>query len=146
MPTINVAKAFTYQHDPEQTGTRYDEKLGKDVPMFAAMGHQQRFTVGQHEVTEAVANHWYVRAHLEGYVSPGPVPGQADFAQQQALAAQAARNGTSVEAQMAKPAPVPPNVEVMHTTGEVPPDAHYFAGGRQPEPQQPAGVSYLGRS
>lgn len=152
MAIINVVKAFTFQHDPEETGKRFDEKLDKEVPVFAPAGRMQRFEVGRYEVDDWFAAHWYVRPHLEGYVQPPPPVGAPDFLQQQLQAGQAAREGISMEEAAPKPAPLPANVEMAqpimeatHTTGGVSPDAHYFAGKRLPEQPTPPSISYMGR-
>lgn len=55
MPTIKVAKAFSLL-------TATNEK-------------PQRFEVGEHPVTEEIASHWYVQAHLE---KPEPDPAAFD--------------------------------------------------------------------
>lgn len=142
MVEINVVKAFTFQHDPVKTGTRRDEKTGEELPVFAAVGEMQPFAVGRHEVSEAVAEHWYVKAHLEGYVNPPPQVGQPDFLQQQLLASQAARDGVSMEE--AAPKPAPPLIEVMQSGSNIPQDSVYFAGKKQPEQPTPAtGMSWL---
>lgn len=38
---------------------------------------QRKFEVGTHDVDEAIANHWYVRAHCEGQEGQGGQDGKA---------------------------------------------------------------------
>lgn len=130
MVTIQVVKPFIFQHDPVQTGS-YKDKDDKVVPVFALEGEQQKFEVGFHEVSEAVADHWYVRAHLAGFEQPAPQKAQADYAfQMRALqAGKAGRNGTSVAEAAPPPAPLPPGVQTQ--------EKHYFAGGGPKEDLPP---------
>lgn len=135
MPTIHVVKKFTFQHNPHQTGSYIDEKTQKEVPVYALEGEREIFTPGFYEVSEAVANHWYVRAHLEGFVDPLPQTGAPDYAQKAAFAAKAARNGTSMEEAAPPPAPEPPG-----TT----PAKHYFAGQAIEDKDPPQTPSWMG--
>lgn len=145
MPVIHVVKAFTFQHDPERTGTRRDDKTGEMVPVFAAIGRQERFEPGYHDVSEALADNWYVQAHLEGFVDPPPPLGAPDFLQQQLLAASAARDGVSMTAAAPQPAPLPPHVDVMRSGSNIPDGAHYFAGKPQQDTQMELPISYAGK-
>jgi hypothetical protein len=125
MPTIKVAKAFNF--------------LDSDL-------HLHRYEVGEHDVSEEVANHWFVKANLEGFVPPEPTPGTPDYVatkfvhagnQAAAMAAEQARQ--TAAGTMQKPAPLPADT-VVHKPGE--PPAHYFAGKPQhdqpmPQPQPP---------
>ncbi len=75
MPIINIVKPFMLNENNRLT----------------------EFRVGRYDVTDEVASHWYVQAHMEGYVEPPPKTGT----EQQAtlLAQQAARMNEPVEAQ-----------------------------------------------
>lgn len=131
MVTIQVVKAFTFQHDPKQTGEYKDEKTEKMVPVYALEGELQRFEIGFHEVPEPIADHWFVRAHCAGYEQPAPQKAQPDFAyQMKALqAGKAGRNTTSMAEAAPPAAPLPP--------GTIQPDRHYFAGNGPQEDKQP---------
>jgi len=84
MPIINVVRPFMLQLEH-----------GKLV----------EYIVGRYDVTPEVADHWYTRAHCEGFEPPPPATGT----DQQAvlLATQAARLNESVEEQKPE-APPPP--------------------------------------
>jgi hypothetical protein len=84
MPTITVVKQFMLKDD--------NHRLTEYLP-------------GTYDVDEAVAEHWYVQAHCEGFVEPPPKVGHEQYAQTALLAAQAARVGESTEAQKQPPAP-----------------------------------------
>jgi hypothetical protein len=132
---INVLKAFSLQLDPKQIGTVIDDKTKEEKPVYAQEGERVEFVPGPVDVPEHIANHWYVQAHLEGFVEPPPKPTMADFAQRQLLAARAARNNTSVDEAAPPPAVSPRGV----------PAAHYFAGHKledQPAPPVPSWVGH----
>lgn len=146
MPVIHVVKGFTFQHNPEQTGTRPDDKdPTKEVPVFAPMGRHERFEPGYHDVSDTLAGHWYVQAHCEGFVDPPPPLGSPDFLQQQLRAAAAARDGVSMDAAAPQPAPLPPHVDVMRSGSNIPEGAHYFAGRPQEDKQIELPISYAGK-
>jgi hypothetical protein len=132
---IHVAKKFTFQHNPRQTGSYFDEKEKKELPVFALEGDRQDFLPGIYDVPEYVANHWYVQAHLEGFVEPMPQRGQPDYAQRAAIAARAGRNTTSVEEAAPRPAPPPPGVQ--------PAPRHYFAGQPIEDKERPEAPSWM---
>jgi hypothetical protein len=126
MPIIHVTKPFIFHHDP--------------TTPEAIEGEKQFFGVGEHEVAEHIAEHWYVKHHLEGFVDPLPVLGQADYAQKMLTAARAARNTTSVADAQPPPAPLPPGVTPA-------PETHYFAGTKQEDaPLPPAPAWMTGRA
>ena len=140
MATLDVVKAFTLQLDPPQIGEAPDPKdpTGeKKVPVYGT-SEKFRFLPGRYEnVPDEVAEHWYTKAHLAGYEAPPPADGTHQFAQEALLAAQGVRMMQPVERQGQTPAPLPDDVKVMQRSGEVSPDAHYFAG--QPQTDKPAG-------
>jgi hypothetical protein len=135
MTIINVVKAFTYQHEPEQTGTTKDRE-GNIIPVYALAGEMQRFEVGEQDVPDHVADNWYVQAHCEGFVDPPPKLAQPDYAQKMLIAGRAARNATSMEEAAPQPAPLPPGVTP-------PPERHYFAGKKQEDTPAPPAPSWM---
>jgi hypothetical protein len=103
MPIIHVAKRFMLKDDNNRL-TEYE--------------------VGRYEVTQEIADHWYVQAHLEGFVEPPPRVGTEQA--QQAFAEQAARMAEPTDAQTQKPAPSP-------ATQQAKPERR-FAGRDVPKP------------
>jgi hypothetical protein len=94
------------------------------------------YGVGEFEVDEATAEHWYVRAHLEGYVEPPPKPGGLGYAQAALDAEQAVRRDLPMATMTQPRPPLPPGtIEVASRSGMVPEGAHYFAG--QPQVDKP---------
>jgi hypothetical protein len=96
MPVIHVVKPFMLQLEH---------------------GKLTEYIVGRYEVTDEVAKHWYVQAHIEGFVEPPPATGT----EQQAvlLATQAARLNESVEKQEDKQMPplLPPRNRTVQFAG-----------------------------
>ena len=74
MPIITVVKSFLF-------------------PTEAGLLH---YDVGEYEVDDATADHWYVKAHLEGYVEPPPKIGTLAYAQAALNAEQAVRREVPV--------------------------------------------------
>lgn len=124
MPIITVVKAFT---------------------LATEGGGKLHYTPGEYEVDDATAEHWFVQAHLAGFVEPMPEPGTAQYAQRMLNVEQAVRNATPVAPNLQPPAPLLPDVvRVASRTGLVPEDTHFFAGGPQedkPMPGQDEGPS-----
>jgi hypothetical protein len=139
MPIIHVLKPFILQHDAQQIGVTKNDR-GEEVPAYADHGERQFFAAGYHEVSDKVANHFYVRAHCEGFVEPPPKPEQADYAQRMLLAARAGRNTTSVAEAAPPPAPLPPGVTVST------PVQHRFAGHHVEDVPPPPTPSWMGRT
>jgi len=73
MPEIKVAKAFTFQCEPEKIG----EKDG--VPIYGE-AKKVYYEPGTYDVSDEVANSPYAKAFFEGYEEPGPVPGMPEYA------------------------------------------------------------------
>jgi hypothetical protein len=134
---INVVKPFTVQMDPPVIGdepdpadTEHEGDKKRRRPVYGT-ADKLRFEPGAYDVPEVVANHWYTRAHLAGYEAPPPAPGTHQYGQEALLAAQGVRMMRPVSQMGQPPAALPDDVRVMQRSGEVPPDAHYFAGERQ---------------
>jgi hypothetical protein len=154
MPVIHVVKPFTLSLDPKPLGQGQDEG-GREVTVFQGEPEKRVFGIGEHDVDDSIANHWYVRAHLEGAVEHNPQ--HVLYAQGAALAEQRVRQqiiqppGTEVSD---PGVPMQQRVEAaqfaaMSRSGEVSPGAHYFAGQPQVdrplpghEPQAP-GVAFM---
>jgi len=83
MPTIQVVKAFTFQHEPRTRKTRDPMDVTKEI-IEVMPSELQFFDVGIYEVEDHVAEHWYVQAHLKGYQEPSKIPGMAEFQAAQA--------------------------------------------------------------
>ena len=64
MPTIQVAKHFRLQLDPS------DAQKNEAVPQ----GEFIDFAPGAHDVSDAVANHWFVKSHLQKPKKTKPEP------------------------------------------------------------------------
>jgi hypothetical protein len=130
MPKIKVVRAFTH--------TTAEGKL--------------HYTPGEYDVDDAIAEDWYVQAHLEGYQEPVPAPGTMQYAQAVLNAEQAVRRAQPAGPPTQPPAPLPPDVvRVATRSGNVPEGAHYFAGGPQvdkplpgQEPAPQSQVNFLG--
>lgn len=123
MPVINVAKRFML-------------RMSDKAPLV-------EYLVGRYDVTDEIAGHWYVQAHLEGFEPPPPMRGTTQFAQHALEVAQAVRMAEPVSEQKQQPAPPPPAVSANMPSlgaGEVPEGAVYFAG--KPQPEQPAQVAF----
>lgn len=146
MATLTVVKPFTLQLDPPVVGEQADPKdPEKKIPIYG-QSEKLRFLPGIYQdVPDDVANHWYVQAHLEGYEPPAPAPGTHQFAQEALLAAQGVRMMQPVHQQGQQPAPLGPDVRVMQRSGEVSPDAHYFAGEPQEDKELPGTVDNSAR-
>jgi hypothetical protein len=136
MPTVNVVKPFTLQLDPPVLGTEPDtqkDPTGELKLMRNIYGQSDkiRFELGTYEVTEEIASHWYMKAHLAGYEPPPPAPGTHQFAQEALLAAQGVRMAQPVSMQGQAPAALPDDVRVASRSGTVAEGSHYFAGAPQ---------------
>ena len=119
MPIVRVAKRFMLRMNEDDRPVEY-------LP-------------GRYEVSDEVADHWYFKAHLEGYVAPEPPDGTVQYAQRKLIAEQAVRMSGSEEAQLQPPAPLPPNVE------RAAPAPNYFAGGGPIEDKpMPDPVAFMG--
>ena len=120
MPMINVVKPFTHT---TASGKLY-------------------YSAGEHEVEDAVADDWYVKAHLAGFTEPPPSRGTLQYAQAMLNTEQAVRRNQPSPPINQPLAPLPPDVvAVASRSGAVPEGAHYFAGGPQedkPLPEQSA--------
>ena len=104
MPIIEVAKPFCLKDDKN--------KLTQFIP-------------GKYEVEPEVAEHWYTKAHLVGFVEPPPKTGSYEYGQMELLAAQAARLNEAPADAPQPPAEAP--------TTEAPP--RRVAGGGPPKVQ-----------
>lgn len=147
MPTIRVAKPFTLSLDPQPLGQGQDEG-GRQVTVYQGEPEKRRFDVGEHDVPDEIAAHWFVKAHLEGAVEQQPQ--HMLYQQAVPLAEQAARQPQRIqqppEVDGIPPADVPRGAPVASRGGEVQPGAHYFAGQPQvdkPAPGQEPGVGFL---
>ena len=111
MPIIQVVKAFMLKDDKH--------KLTEYKP-------------GRYEVDRETADHWYVKAHLEGFIEPPPKVGT----QQQAelLAAQASRLAEPADAQGQPPAESPATERAPEIR---------FAGRRPPRQVDPGMTSFI---
>src|SRR3954465_11746487 len=145
MPTIKVAKAFTLTLEPKPLGESTDV-AGKPVTVYQGEPDKLRFTPGEHEVEQAIADHWYVKTHLEGAVEHHP---QRLLYQQAAEQAGQQARGTS-QPIVQHSIPGEGASEVMSRSGEVPEGAHYFAGAPQVDRPMPGeggpgepGIGYL---
>jgi hypothetical protein len=99
MPTIHVVKAFIYQTPDER---------------------KQQFNPGIYDVPDDTANHWFVQAHLAGYVTP-PRQTAPSYQQMELEVMQAVRRNEPVATQVASAQPPPQaNAEVMTPTGDLP--------------------------
>jgi hypothetical protein len=136
MPIVRVARRFTLQLDPVQIGEAPDQ-AGKMVPVFAE-ARKIEFLPGTYDLPEEIADHWYLKANLEGYVPPEPADGTMQYAEKMLRVEQAVRMTEPVEEQGQKPAdtPMPPGVERATPV-------HYFAGQPMPEPPLQGGPSWL---
>ena len=96
------------------------------------------YAPGEYEVDEAVAEHWFVKAHLEGFVEPEPRQGTAQYAQAMLNVEQAVRRNLPAPSTNQPQAPLPPDVvHVASRSGTVPDGAHYFAGAPQEDKPMP---------
>src|SRR4051812_25055428 len=173
MATIRVARAFTLTLDPKPLGESKD-MAGRPVTIYQGEPDKLTFMPGEHEVEDAVAEHWFVRPHLEGAVEE--TPQFVLYQQGAAQAAQWARQGAQMGVQQtigqppetAIPDPALPMEqrkqaaedyaapqqkevpEVASRSGTVPEGSHYFAGKAQEDKPLPGhepqapGVSFLG--
>jgi hypothetical protein len=119
MPVITVVKPFLFR-PAEGEPTRYYEP-------------------GEYEVDDATADHWFVRAHLEGYVQPEPAQGTFGYAQAKLNAEQAVRRTDLPAMTSTQPrAPISPEaIKVASRSSMIPEGAHYFAGGPQEDKPMP---------
>jgi hypothetical protein len=116
MAIINVAKSFIHN---TATGKLF-------------------YAVGEYDVDEAIADDWYVKAHLEGCAEPDPARGSAQYAQAMLNTEQAVRKAEPVAVSIQPHAPLPPDVmQVASRTALVPEGAHYFAGKPQEDKPLP---------
>jgi hypothetical protein len=99
MPLIHVVKAFNFQVEE---------------------GRMQRFAPGAYEVDAATADHWFVQAHLAGYVTP-PRQMAPNYQQAELEVMQAVRRNEPVAAQAPPVAPPPPGTETMTPVDPTPP-------------------------
>jgi hypothetical protein len=83
MAIITVAKPFTLQLEPVKRETvdprDWTKKIEEVLPSETLF-----FPMGIHEVEDRLAEHWYVKAHLKGYVEPPRGPGTAEYQMAQA--------------------------------------------------------------
>jgi len=117
MPVIDVARRFVLTLDGEQT----------------------EYLPGRHEVSDAVATHWFTVPHLAGNAAPEPPP--ATYEQK----LEAARQATHDMDPMRVPRPVeaPPSArDLMGVSGGMPDNAVYFAGGPQQDRALPGQVAH----
>jgi hypothetical protein len=119
MPTIFVVKPFMLQMDPVIIKTKDPMNPNNEIEQ-ALPSEMHRFAVGVHEVDDAIANHWYVKAHLKGYVPPEKGPGFAEYRPPAMLTPPRADDGRMdpsqpmpADALPPREAPLPPGV-VMH--------------------------------
>jgi hypothetical protein len=90
MPMIDVVRPFMLQLEPKQIGEAKDlADPTKTVPVYS-LPDKIFFAPGVHDVTDEVAEHWYTKAHLEGYKEPPKGPGTAEYQIAQAVAEQPA--------------------------------------------------------
>jgi len=81
----------------------------------------KQFLPGIYDVDKATADHWYVKAHLEGFVEP-PRPDGPSFAQSSIKAQQAVRMMQPVGAKQEQPeAAPPPGVATAQPTADAKP-------------------------
>ena len=144
MAVINVVKAFDYNVPPSIIDWR--EEGNRKYPVYGPVV-RVKYDVGFYEVSDAMAEDAYVKAHLDGYEEPPrPRPSMGQGAQQALWAQQAVRMATPIERQVAAATPPPPtpaspqalSVPAATTWAQVPPptpSAHYFAG--QPQEDKP---------
>jgi hypothetical protein len=143
MPIIHVAKRFTLQMQCIDA----EGKPAEGEPL------KLDFTPGDWEVTEEIANHWFVLPHTVGYIEPGPIRGTPQYAEQALKAQQAARQTVGVQKLGQPAAPIPPEVvpadshpQVASRSGMVSEGAHYFAGRPQEDKPIPgSGIALLGQ-
>lgn len=110
MPIVRVVKQFILQTDD---------------------GKRTNYIPGTYDVPDEIAEHWYFKCHLEGYVEPPPPDGTHQYAQRMLFAEQAVRMGERPEDQGQKPAELPPGTETARPV-------HYFAGEEIKHPEGPA--------
>ena len=121
--------------------------------LLPAEGGTMHYAPGEYDVDEATANHWFVQAHLEGFVEPPPRQGTPQYAQAMLNVEQAVRRAQPVGPSTQPAAALPPDVvHVASRSGMVPEGAHYFAGQPQEIKQLPdedpprSAISFMGTS
>lgn len=82
MPLITVVKPFTLQLDPLKRKTKDPLDSAKEIEETLP-SETEFFAIGVHDVEPHVAEHWFVKAHLKGYVEPPKGPGTAEYQMQQ---------------------------------------------------------------
>jgi len=117
MPTIHVARRF----------------------MLTLDGKMEEYLPGTHEVSEAVASHWYTREFLIGNASPESPP--LSYEQQHALALQATHAMDPMRDPHAPNLPASAR-DLMGVSGGMPDNAVYFAGGPQQDRALPGQVAH----
>jgi hypothetical protein len=127
MPVVRVVKGFILNLDTKR---------------------KIRFEPGEYTVDQEIADHWYFKAHLEGYEEPPPARGTLEFAraaQGVAIAEISARTGEAPERIVPRAAELPPSVLIAKPDGGTT-QPHYFAGDPMRIGQPLTGVapSYLG--
>lgn len=117
MPTIQVVKPFTLQLDPrtEEIPDPMD-RTGEKKTTVTYPSERKFFDVGIYDVDDYTAGHWYVMAHLKGYVEPPKGPGTAEWQMAQARAPKKDENERDPsqpmpsDATAPRPAPIPAGV------------------------------------
>jgi hypothetical protein len=130
---VRVVKRVMITHEPRQIGETKDAD-GTVLPIFETMPAQTVYEPGEYDVTQETADHWYFKAHLEGFVPPPPPLGSDQYAQRALMAEQATRQGEPQAEAAQEPAPVVPNATVATPVR--------FAG-KPVEDKDPNRVSFL---
>lgn len=89
MPSVNIVKPFTFTHTfvPDRKaddGSVHPQLSTTDQPQMH--GKEEFFPAGTHEMSEAMANHWYVLAHTDNPPQVPPKPGTPEYGARQAAA------------------------------------------------------------
>jgi hypothetical protein len=131
---VRVVKRVMITHEPRQIGETKDAD-GKVLAIFETMPAQTVYEPGEYDVTQETADHWYFKAHLEGYQPPPPPIGSDQYAQRALMAEQATRQGEAQAEAVQTPAPALSNATVATP-------ATRFAG-KPVEDKDPNRVSFL---
>jgi hypothetical protein len=80
MQVIQVVKPFMLQLDPLQEEIPdLTDRTGERKTLVTHPSEMRYYEVGVYEVDDFIAEHWYVKAHLKGFMEPPKGPGTAEY-------------------------------------------------------------------
>ena len=132
MATVKVVKPFMLQLDPKQIGEQPDpQNADKKLPVFGP-SEKKFFPVGTYDnVPDEVANHWYVKMHLEGYEEPAPTPGMPEYQAVEVMKPREEEQPAQPAETAPKPAQPPLSAERMHPSSQHAPSANRAAPAKE---------------